>query len=425
MMNLLITNLSSINKYIPTIFLYFKKNDSILYKFKPQTFLNMKKLIFAVLVLAASTMVYAQKGKVSSAIAYKDAGKLDKAWETIKETLDPANPKAEKTINWTGAWQARGEIIEAIILTKDANFKKLVENPVEEAYKSYMKAIELDEKGGNPGLKIKLLTFSNTLINSAVEAYQANDYAKAGDYFEKKLALDKTPMFKTDATIDTAIMYNAGLAFMNAKEYQKAITYFNDCTKYGYNGGSSYAQIISAYQQLGDTVKSVEIMKEAFQKYPNDQSINVQLINYYIMSGQPNEAISYLDKAIASEPTNSSFYLAKGVALDKLGRQEDAIEVYKKAVEVKPDNADAYYNIGVIYFNRGVKQFDVANSVPTTNQVQYEIEKVKSDDEFRKAVPYLEKAVEYNPKDTYILDQLKNLYYRLKMMDKFNALDKK
>ena len=41
-----------------------------------------------------------------------------------------------------------------------------------------------------------------------------------------------------------------------------------------------------------------------------------------------------------------------------------------------------------------------------------------------KAVPYLEKAVEYNPKDAYIKDQLKNLYYRLKMMDKFEKLNK-
>ena len=385
----------------------------------------MKKLSFVVLLLAASTMVFAQKGKVATAISFKDAGKLDKAWETIKETLDPANPKAEKTINWTGAWQARGEIIEAIILSKDENYKKLVENPVEEAYKSYMKAIELDEKGGNPGLKIKLLTFSNTLINSAVEAYTANDYVKATDYFEKKLAIDKTSMFKTDAVIDTAIMYNTGLAAMNAKQFQKAITYFTDCAKYGYNGGSSYSQIISAYQQLGDTIKSVEIMKQAFEKYPDDQSVNVQLINYYIMSGQPNEAISYLDKAIEKEKGNASFYLAKGVALDKLNRQDEAIEVYKKAVEVKPDYADAYYNIGVIYFNRGVKQFDVANAVPTSDQVRYEAEKTKSDDQFKLAVPYLEKAVEFNPKDNYISEQLKNLYYRLKMMDKFEAMNKK
>jgi tetratricopeptide (TPR) repeat protein len=396
-----------------------------LYQLKTQTFFNMKKLFFAAILLLAGTTVFAQKGKVASALSYKDAGKLDKALETIKETLDPANEKAAKTINWTGAWQARGEIMEAIVLSKDENFKKLDPNPVEEAYKSYMKAIELDEKGGNPGLKIKLLGFTNTLVNQAVEAYQANDYAKATDYFEKKLALDATPMFKADAAIDTAIMYNTGLAAMNAKQYQKAIKYFNDCAKYGYNGGSSYAQMISAYQQLGDTVKSVEVMKQALAKYPDDQSINVQLINYYIMSGQPNEAISYLDKAIEKEKDNSSFYLAKGVALDKLGRQDEAIEVYKQATVIKPDNADAYYNIGVIYFNRGVKQFDVANSVDTKDQVKYEAEKNKSDDEFRKAVPYLEKAVQYNPTDTYISEQLKNLYYRLKMMDKFDAMNKK
>jgi hypothetical protein len=104
----------------------------------------MKKLFFVTLFLLAGIAVFAQKGKVTSAIAFKDAGKLDKAWETIKETLDPANPKAEKTVNWTGAWQARGEIIEATILSKDENFKKLVENPVEEAYKlSWMKRGEI------------------------------------------------------------------------------------------------------------------------------------------------------------------------------------------------------------------------------------------------------------------------------------------
>jgi len=388
----------------------------------------MKKLVFTVLIFLFTTALFAQKGKVATALSYKEDKKLDKAWEAIKETVDPANPKAEKTLKWSGAWQARGEIIEAIILSKDEKFLKLVPNPVEEAYSSYMKAMELDEKGGSQILKIKLLSFTNTLITAAVAAYQANEYAKAADYFEKKLLIDKTPLFKTDGAIDTAICYNTGLAAMNAKQYAKAIKYFTECTKYGYNGGSSYAQIISAYHQLGtkeDTVKAVEIMKQAFEKYPNDLSINVQLINYYIMSGQPNEAISYLDKAIAKEKDNSSFYLAKGVALDRLGRQDDAIEVYKKAIEMKPENADAYYNIGVIYFNRGVKQFDVANAVPTSDQVRYDAEKKKADDFFKEAVPYLENAVKYNPKDTYILDQLKNLYYRLKMMDKFEALNKK
>ena len=84
--------------------------------------------------------------------------------------------------------------------------------------------------------------------------------------------------------------------------------------------------------------------------------------------------------------------MAKGIALDKLGRQDDAIKEYELALKAKADYADAYYNIGVIYFNRGVKQFDVANAVPTNEQGKFEAEKKKSDDEFAKAVPYLEKA---------------------------------
>jgi tetratricopeptide (TPR) repeat protein len=388
----------------------------------------MTKLLFTTTLVLLSVLTFAQRGKVSTALSYKESGKLDKAWEAIQETIDPANPKSEKTINWNGTWQARGEIIEAIILSKDEKYKNLVAEPVEEAYKSYMKAIELDEKGGNPIFKLKLVSFSNVLINAAVAAFQENSFDKSTDYFEKKLLIDKLPLFKTDATIDTAIIYNTGLSAMNAKQYTKAIKYFTECTKYGYNTDSPFSQIISAYQLLKtkeDTAASVEVMKQGLEKYPSAQSINVQLINYYIMIRQDSVAMQYLDKAIAKEKDNVSFYLAKGVALDRLKRTDEAIEVYKQAIEVKPESADAYYNIGVIYFNRGVKQFDIANSIPTSDLVRYEAEKKKADALFANAVPFLENAVKYNPADTYIADQLKNLYYRLKMMDKFNALDKK
>ncbi len=385
----------------------------------------MKKILLVVILLSVNGFLFAQKGKVSSAMSYKESGKLDKAWEAIQEAINPANPKSEKSINWTDTWETRGEILEAIYKSKDENYKKLVENPLEEAYKSFMKAVELDPKGGSPAMKIKLLSsFIPTLSNAAIEAFQAQKYVQSSDYFEKVLNIEATPLFKADNPLDTAIMYNTGLASMNAKQFDKAIKYFTLTAQNGYNPGSSYSQIISAYQQKGDTLASVKVMKEAFDKYPEDQSILVQLINYYITTGKTEEAISYLDKAIAKEKDNPSFYLAKGIALDKLGRQDDAIKEYELALKVKADYADAYYNIGVIYFNRGVKQLDVAQAVPTNEQAKFEAEKKKADDEFAKAVPYLEKAVEYNPKDTYIKDQLKNLYYRLKMMDKFEKMNK-
>lgn len=358
----------------------------------------MKKIYIVVIFITMNGFLFAQKGKVNSAISYKESGKLDKAWEAIQEAVNPANPKSEKSINWPDSWEARGEILEAIYNSKDEAFKRLIENPLEEAYKSFMKAIELDPKGGRPALKIKLLSsFIPTLSNAAIEAFTTQKFDQSSDYFEKVLNLEAAPLFKSDNTIDTAIMYNTGLAAINAKQFDKAIKYFTLTAQYGFNPSSSYSQIINAYQQKGDTIALVRIMKEAIEKYPEDQNILVQL---------------------------SSFHLNKGFALDKLGREEDALKEYELAIKLKADYADAFYNIGVIYFNRGVKQFDIANAVPTNEQAKFEAEKKKSDDEFAKAVPYLEKAVEFNPSDIYIKDQLKNLYYRLKMMDKFEKLSK-
>jgi tetratricopeptide (TPR) repeat protein len=404
-------------------FYIFKKKINFVI-FKTQTISKMKNLLITAIFLTGSMAVLAQKGKVAAADEYRKEGKLDKALAEINPTVDPANKKAEKTIDWPDAWRVRGEIIEAIIKSKDENFKKLIQNPVDEAYKSYMKADELEVKyATNPAaLKISLLGFLGVLTNSAVEKYHAEDYSKATEYFENVLNIEKTHLFKNEIKADTAIMFNTGLAAMSSKQYDKAIKYFNQCADLGYQASSSYSQMIRLYQLMGDTAKSISVMKEAAIKFPNEQNIMVQLINYYITHGQSADALSYLDKAIEKDPTNASFFLARGVCLDKLGRQEEAIQAYKKAIEIKPDNSDPYYNLGVIYVNRGVKQFEIANAVPTNEQARYEVEKNKADDQFKLAIPYLENAVKYNPKEENWKNQLKNLYYRLKMMEKYEAL---
>lgn len=387
-----------------------------------ETMSKMKNYLFTAIFLLGCTVSFGQKGKVTSALSDMNEGKLEKALQEINETVDPANKKAEKTVNWFGAWQARGQILEAISKSKDENIKKLVPDPVTEAYNSYMKAIELDEKGNNPVLKMSTVQFLSTLSGAAVQSFQAEKYDKATDYFEKVLSLEGTKLLSSEFKIDTTIVFNTGLSAISSKQYEKAIKYFNKCIEYNYQGGSCYAQIIRSYELMGDTSKAINTMKEAILKYPTEQNIQVQLINYYITHNQSQEAINYLDKAIEKEPNNASFYLAKGVCLDKLNRQEDAIPFYLKSIENKPDNPDAYYNLSVIYVNRGVKQFEIANAVPTNEQARYEAEKNKADDQFRKAVPYLENALKYKPEEAEWKNQLKNLYYRLKMMDKYEAL---
>ncbi len=380
----------------------------------------MKKTTILFVLLFAVTGAFAQKGKVMTAKTLKDGGKLDKAVETIEEAIDVNNPKAESSIAWPNTWEARGEIYQAIFQSKDANFKKLSNDPLTVAYDSYMKAIQLDEKKRNANsVKIKLTLLVGDLTNQAVAAFNEENYDKALTSFEQIMGVEQNPVYKSDdAAVDTVILFNAGLAAYNAQKYDKAIQYYKEAAKYKYNGAKTYSLISSSYMQKNDTVSALQTLQDGLKEYSDNGGILVEIINIYLNSNKVNDAMKYLEIAIAQDPKNSSYYFAQGTLFDKLQKNDEAINSYMKAIEFKPDYFDAYYNLGALYYNKGVKQIDVANAIPSNQPEKYEAEKDKADIEFKKAIPYMEKAHEINPNDKFTLESLKTLYYRMKMLDK-------
>jgi len=389
----------------------------------------MKKTILFLALLFAFTGIFAQKGKVMTALNYKDTGKLDKAVESIEEAINPSNEKAASSIPWPRTWEVRGEIYQAVFQSKDENIKKLVDNPLGIAFESYKKALDLDEKGRNAkSIKIKLTLLTSDLTNQAVEAFNKEDYDKALNAFEQIIELEALPAMKTEgeeASVDTVIIYNAGLAAYNAEKYDDAIKYYKEAAKYKYNGARTYQLISSSYIAKKDTLGALETLKEGLNDYPDNNAIMVDLINIYLNMNKSDEAMKYLNMAISQDPKNASFHFAMGTLYDKLGNFEESKKSYETAISFKPDYFDAYYNLGALFFNKGVKQVDVANAVPANQPEKYEAEKEKANDEFKKAIPYMEKAHECNPKDRYTLESLKALYYRLGMVDKQKEVEEK
>ena len=149
------------------------------------------------------------------------------------------------------------------------------------------------------------------------------------------------------------------------------------------------------------------------------------MINVYISTKKTEEAMKYLNLAIEQDPNNSSYYFAQGSLLDGMGKQEEAIKSYEKSIELNKEGYDANYNLGALYYNNGVKQIEEANKVPANDNARYEAELAKSDIWFAKALPYMERCQEIKPGDTYSLESLKNLYYRLKQLEKYEEVLKK
>lgn len=97
---------------------------------------------------------------------------------------------------------------------------------------------------------------------------------------------------------------------------------------------------------------------------------------------------------------------------------EKAIETYKRVLELDPDNCLANYQIGMLYYNRGV---DVIFSLDPETPLQ-EIMKAQDIclDLFMKSKPYLVKAWELKSCDNLveIAEGLSGIYYQLNMPDK-------
>lgn len=381
----------------------------------------MKRTTILIVLLFAGICVSAQKGKVTSALSFKETGKLDKAVAAIEESIDANNPKTESSITWPRTWEVRGEIYQAVFQSKDENYKKLSNDPLTVAFDSYMKALQLDDKNRfSKSVKIKLTLLIGDLTNQAVAAFNEETYEKALKSFEQILAIEQTPVYKADDpnAVDTVIIFNAGLAAYNAQKYDKAIEYYKEAAKYKYNGAKTYSLISNSYMQKQDTVNALQVLQDGLKEYGDNGSLLVEVINIYLNANKVDDAMKYLDIAISQDPKNSSYYFAQGTLYDKLQKTDEATASYLKAIEYKEDYFDAYYNLGALYYNKGVKQVDVANSIPSNQPEKYEEEKNKADVEFQKAIPYMEKAHEINPTDKFTMESLKTLYYRLKMLDK-------
>ena len=382
----------------------------------------MKRLIFSLIFVLSISAVYAQKGKVTAADTYLTTNDLDDAKKDIDAAL-----ASEKSNTWPKTY-----IVAAKVYTELYKNGK-DDDGIFKAYDFYKKAIELDEKGNEKGkgkgkykkdILFGLTFFTTELTNAGIDGFNKEDYEKAYKAFSDVLELNKTiakmeGMTEEEAGIDTTIVYNCALAAYNAKDWKAAEKYFQETIDIGFGGGDPVLLLNQVYSNMGDSAKMAENLKKGFEKYPEDSRILTTLIQYYLSTKQNEAALNYLNKAIEKDPENASFYYARGVLNEAVDKQK-AIQDYEKALEINPKMFDALFNIGVIYFNKGVAEQNKANEMSDVNK--YEKTKKIAEEYWHKALPYMEKALELQPNNKDVLESLKGLYYRFDRIDKYNEI---
>jgi tetratricopeptide (TPR) repeat protein len=407
----------------------------------------MKKLVLLSLAVFSFVIVStAQNSKVVSAYNYIKYEDFDKAKEAIDIATDnPKTGKQEKT------WYYRGIIyfnLYAYVKDKENIFRDLAPEGYDEAYKSFKKSLILNIK--DPSFKnfdienneedlVKFMEYlmdvftyqkfhlvysgertadimqnqlpslGYVLRNVAVDAFEAKDYAKALDYFEKSLFCSQF-----GGKVDTVVMYNAALAAEKAQKYDDAIQYYKQVTKLGYGANTTekatmWTLYANAHMLKNDTVKFLETLEKARKKYPDESIIIITQMNHFINLGQPEKAEDLIKLAIEKEPENKLLHFNLGFIYETTERVDLAEESYKKALEIDPAYLDAAYNMGAIYISKAVDvdKEQVKHPFGSEEFNKFELQKV---DLWKTALPYLEKAYELNTEDKLVTKTLWGIY---------------
>jgi tetratricopeptide (TPR) repeat protein len=379
----------------------------------------MKKFLLLIAAIGISYVAMPQKGKVTSALNYIDQGILDKAKENIDQAL-----LDEKSKDWFNTYFAKGQLCQASFKSENPKYKALYADPLAEAYASYEKAMQLDPKGT---VKKKMLT--GTVYNSlAVNFYnqgsvrfEAKDYAGALQSFQSQIKLTESDVYV--GAVDTGMYYNAGLAAVNSGKFNDAVTYFQKCADMKYMGITPYFNMSEAYLALHDTAKAESVLTGLNAKFPNDKNVTLQLIDLYIKSSKNDEALKYIKVAKESDPNNASLFFAAGIIYLNELKYDDAIPELTKSVELKGDVYDTQYGLGAAYINKAADMFKAANEIMDVKKYSDAIDQANT--VYAKALPYMEKAHDLKPDDVYAMRSLQELYYRLKMTDKYTVIKAK
>ena len=232
--------------------------------------------------------------------------------------------------------------------------------------------------------------------------------------------------------------YLLSLVFMSQQQYDKAIDPLKEYIAKGSNA-DGYEYLGSIYYDKGNRLKNlylqnknvqdsisymenfnqaISVLEEGRAKFPGVPKLLGTLASAYVAADKLSVAIDDFKSLAESSPTKGNYY-NYGVVLLGADKYEESIIQFKKALDLDPNYQNAIYNIAVAYVKWGTD---------LNKQAEDKGEKADSyKEEYRKAIPYLEKFVQIDGSDIKIWDLLGKVYAILDMPDKakdaYNKVD--
>jgi tetratricopeptide (TPR) repeat protein len=402
----------------------------------------MKQVALTIALCFMVSLTFAQKKNIKAAKNEVEVTSPDfnEARKLIGAALEDPESKDLAETWYTAGWienkQYDAEKTK-LILGKDPN-KDVMFDALFNIKAYFEKADEIeqtpDEKGKiklkfRKDMKAILKVNHLDLINGGAYHYEKKNYQRAYAFFEQYLEIPDMIMFADEPLVsktDSSYLnykYYAALSASQIPDHAKAIALYEELLADDFNAKENTRYLTNEYGIVKDTVNLIRVLKDGANKFPEESFFLLTLINQYIYTNQKDEAIDYLSKAIEQNPQDMQLYNALGSIYEEKKEPEKAREAFNKALMLNPESHEAQSSVGRMYFNRGVELRSVANDI--ADQKKY-MEALKiSNEKFKEALPYFEKAHQLKPNEKDYLIALKGIYYNLNMGKEYDVTEAK
>jgi tetratricopeptide (TPR) repeat protein len=334
-----------------------------------------------------------------------------------------------KTANTAKMWFLRGRVY--LIAFQQPKFSSQYPDALNQAYTSFMKALETDAKD-KYSEDIKSYYILNTAIgkfNAGIQAFEAENWSQALQAFSDVEAIinigeDVKKSLETYNISKEKIIEFKYYTAQRKGDMDMAKKLIQGLIDENYYKPTIYVDMARIYLAEKDTAKALEYIalgKETFET--NRDLINMEL-DLYLKQGRSEELITKLSKAIESDPGNKIYYFARAISYEGLKKYDKAQADYEAAIEIDPNYFDAYYNLGVLHYNKAnpvIEKLNEAFDEDEINKLDAELKKYQlaalEQFEFAFQTPGVEVAEKLQLAQTML-----ELYKRTRQKEKAQAM---
>ena len=386
------------------------------------------------LILMSPVAVSAQKKEIQTAKDQVKAGKnLDQAAASMKKLLaDSANRTNRKiwTIYFDAVRKQYEQGNEKLYLKQKYDTAQLfnyTRQLFEVAFQYDSVETAPDKKGRRDfefrkGHSDYLAHIRSNLYNGGIWFLNKKKYPDAYKFFDCYIECASQPMFKQynygvkDKHLPTAAYYSVYSGY-KMKDPKATLHHSYEALKDTVHYNYMLQYLAETYMLEKDTARYVASLKEGFKRVPTFPYFFPRLVEYYVVRNQLDSAMTVVNEALTVVPDSDVYLAAKSNLLLEQGKLQECIEVSKKVIEVNQKLGDPYYNAGICYFNLAVEQDKNSHN---SRKVKEQVE-----ENYKKALPYLVKYREMEPKEQgKWAFPLYTIYLNLNMGKEFDEIDK-